>query len=154
MPTVELYLKEYENHARIEIIFALKLVDGVDNTDSWVPNCIGEFIKYPWNMGKWFGEGHTITMPRRDPEALYLSFSHLFLTANPPHGFIHEKQIDSPIQSGLVSEGGQKIHFLYAIPISEEEVHYIRTEGAKSFLSLMESKKLGWFHDSERESLF
>ncbi len=154
MPTVELFLKDYENHSRIEIIFALKLVDGVDNTDSWVPNCIGEFIKYPWNMGKWFGEGHTITMPRRDPEALYLNFSHLFLTANPPPGYINEKQIDSPIQSGLVSEWGQNINFLYAIPITEEEVHYVRTQGAKSFLSLLESKKIGWFHNSERESLF
>jgi len=154
MPTVELYHKEYQNFSRIEIVFAQKMIQDKETSESWVPNCIGEIIKYPWNMGKWFGDGHTITMPRRDPEALYLNFTHLFLTSHPRPAVVSEIGIVNPLSTQLFAENGQKINFLFAIPITEEEVHYIRSQGAKSFLNLLESKKLGWIHDPEREPVF
>lgn len=154
MPSVELYHKEYENFSRIELIFALKLYNETDSTESWVPNALGELIKYPWNMGKWFGDGHTISLPRRDPEALYCNFTHLFLTAKPNVSHLNGKKLENPLGKPLFTEKGQKIQFLFAIPITDEEVHYIRSQGAKSFLELMNGKGLGWFHDSERESIF
>ena len=153
MPSVELYHKEYQKYSKIELIFAFKKNEGIDSTEAWVPSCIGDLIKYPWNMGKWFGEGHTITMPRRDPEALHLNFTHLFLSNKLPNGFIHGKPVENPIQSKLFTENGQNINFLFALPITDEDVHYIRSQGAKSFISLLESNQIGWFHDSERESL-
>jgi hypothetical protein len=153
MPTVELYHKEYEKFSKIELVFAFQKVEGQDSTEAWVPSCIGDLIKYPWNMGKWYGEGHTITMPRRDPEALHLNFTHFFLTTQPPNGYTKEGSIGNPIKSQLFTANGQNINFLFALPITDEDVHYIRSQGAKSFLSLMESNKMGWFHNSERESL-
>ena len=153
MPTVELYHKEYEKFSKIELVFAFQKVEGLDSTEAWVPSCIGDLIKYPWNMGKWYGEGHTITMPRRDPEALHLNFTHFFLTTQPPNGYTKEESIGNPIKSQLFTANGQNINFLFALPITDEDVHYIRSQGAKSFLSLMESNKMGWFHNSERESL-
>ena len=139
--------------AKIELVFAFQKVEGQDSTEAWVPSCIGDLIKYPWNMGKWYGEGHTITMPRRDPEALHLNFTHFFLTTQPPNGYTKEGSIGNPIKSQLFIANGQNINFLFALPITDEDVHYIRSQGAKSFLSLMESNKMGWFHNSERESL-
>ena len=69
-------------------------------------------------------------------------------------GVISEVGIVNPLSTQLFAENGQKINFLFAIPITEEEVHYIRSQGAKSFLNLLESKKLGWIHDPEREPVF
>lgn len=153
MPSVELYHKEYEKYSKIELIFAFKKNEGIDSTEAWVPSCIGDLIKYPWNMGKWFGEGHTITMPRRDPEALHLNFTHLFLSTKLPNGFIDGKPLENPIPSKLFTENGQNINFLFALPITDEDVHFIRSQGAKAFIGLLESNQIGWFHDSERESL-
>lgn len=154
MPSVELYIKDYLNSSRIELVFGLRMIDGQDTTESWVPNALGEIIKYPWNMGKWFGEGHTITLPRRDPEALYLNFTHLFLTSKPGSLNFSGKKIEIPFFEPLFSESGQKINFLFTIPITDEEVHFIRTQGAHSFLDLMKNKEHGWVHNPERENIF
>lgn len=154
MPTVELYIKDYLNSSRIELVFAVRTLEGQDSTESWIPNAIGEIIKYPWNMGKWFGEGHTISLPRRDPEALYLNFTHLFLTCKMDSYNYLGKKLENPLRNPLMTENGLKINFLYMIPITDEEVHYIRSQGATSFLELMKIKEVGWVHNPERESMF
>lgn len=145
MPGVEFYYKNYLEHARIELVFALEIVDSLDSTEVWVPHLLGEIIKYPWMMHKWFGEGHTISMTRKDKDAL-LPFTHLFLTSdlNGKHPY--------PLRDILNSENGYPIHFLACIPITEEEVYYFKTVGSKKFKELLNEKKQGWVHNSLRDS--
>ncbi|MCB1143530.1 MAG: suppressor of fused domain protein [Leptospiraceae bacterium] len=147
MPSVELYHKDFENYSYIEIIFAIHSPN--DDADTWIPHAIGEIIKYPWMMGKWFGHGHTISLGRKDPNALYCNFTHLFLCSSPPSPELG----DLPIQT-IHSEHGKKISFLYAIPITEEEMHFVQKEGSESFLKLIKKAEKNWIHDSERESFF
>ncbi|EPG73678.1 suppressor of fused protein [Leptospira fainei serovar Hurstbridge str. BUT 6] len=145
MPGVELYRKDYEDYSRVELLFAAKISDE-DRSESWIPHQIGEIIRFPWSMGKWFGHGHTISMSRRDPEALYVTFTSLLI-----------KELDNrnghPPLSGLLAENGKPIRFLSLLPISEEEKEVIQGRGANEFLSLWEKDNLVWIHDPERTSV-
>ncbi|TGK11562.1 suppressor of fused domain protein [Leptospira fletcheri] len=145
MPGVELYRKDYEDYARTELLFAVKVSDE-DRSESWVPHQIGEIIRYPWSMGKWFGHGHTISMSRRDPEALHVTFTSLLF-----------KELDAkaghPPLAGLVAENGRPIRFLTLLPVSEEEREVIQEKGAKEFLALWEKDLPVWIHDPERKSV-
>ncbi|MEI1277207.1 suppressor of fused domain protein [Leptospira venezuelensis] len=144
LPSVELYRKDYENYARIELVCAVKVSDE-DRSESWVPHQIGEIIRYPWVIGKWFGHGHSIAMSRRDPEALYLSFSSLVLREiGKEEGF--------PELTDLKSERGNPIKFLAMIPVSEEERVFIEEKGAEEFFSLLDSTQSKWIHNPERQS--
>ena len=152
MPGVELYHKEYTKYSRVELMFAQKKGTEEDRTESWIPHALGELIKFPWMMGKWFGEGHSISIPRKDPNSLYLNFTHFFFTANPPALKTESGLLEAPCLSDLISENGQKISFLFLIPITEEEVYFSRNEGSSSLLKSFSEKGYGWAHDSERES--
>lgn len=147
MPSVELYHKNYLDFSRIELVMGIRTPDAGETADTWVPHAIGEIIKFPWMMGKWLGEGHSITMPRRDPDSA-LGFSHFFLSGD----FPQEGEWVQPLRDTLLAETGQQIKFLFLLPITEEEVYYVRSEGAKKFLALISEKGKGWLHDSERES--
>ncbi|MBE7412822.1 MAG: suppressor of fused domain protein [Leptospiraceae bacterium] len=143
MPQVDLYHKDYLNYSRIEIIFAYRFTDSPERADTWVPHLIGELIKFPWNTIKWFGHGHTIEIPKRDPDSLYLNFTTLVIIN--PNQF---KFLNSPPDiNGLISENKKQVTFLYLLPITEEEAYTIREKGINSFV-----EKLHWFHNSERES--
>ncbi len=144
LPGVELYRKDYENYSRIELILATKVSDE-DRSESWVPHQIGEIIRFPWMMGKWFGHGHTITMSRRDPESLYLTFTNLAIREiGQDDGF--------PELTGLVSERQKPIRFLALLPISEEEKVYLQEKGAAEFFPLLDRLGSNWIHNPERES--
>ncbi len=146
MPTVELYHKNYLNHSRIELAIGIQISEE-DNTELWVPHALGEIIKFPWNMRKWLGEGHSITMPRRDPNSL-LDFRYFFLS----NQFPSKEELEQPLQDTLFSESGQPVKFLFLLPITEEELYYVRSKGAKSFLKLISNEKKSWVHNSQRES--
>ncbi|MCB1176776.1 MAG: suppressor of fused domain protein [Leptospiraceae bacterium] len=147
MPSVELFHRDYLDYSRVELIFAHKISDQ-DNTETWVPHVIGEIIKFPWMMDKWFGEGHNITLSRRDPDALYLNFTNLLISSQLPS----YNGISLPCKEELISENGKKINFLYLLPITEEEVFLMKQEGASSLLNLIEKSGEGWAHNSERQS--
>ncbi len=143
MPQVELYHKDYPKYSRVELILAYKHFDSTDKPDTWIPHLLGEVIKYPWNMLKWFGHGHSIEIPRRDPNSLYLNFTAL-LFINPYELNFFE---DMPDLKNLNAENGNRINFLFLLPVTEEEEYLIREKGIKNL-----AEKIPWFHDSERES--
>jgi hypothetical protein len=151
MPSVELYHRQYEKYARIELLFAAKIEDS-DQTESWIPHAIGEIIKFPWMMGKWLGEGHSITLSRRDPESLHCNFTHFFISEKFSHYKSSSTALPVPLDGELISENGQPIHFLYLLPVTEEEVFYIKKAGASSFLKTIEPSGFGWVHHSGRQS--
>ncbi|TGK06980.1 suppressor of fused domain protein [Leptospira semungkisensis] len=143
-PSVELYRKDYENYARVELMLATKVSDE-DRSESWVQHQIGEIIRYPWTMSKWFGHGHTISMNRRDPEALYLTFTSLALRQiGEEEGF--------PKLNGLKSEREKPIRFISLIPISEEERVFVQERNAEEFFSLFDKQGSKWIHNPERQS--
>ncbi|EMG08090.1 suppressor of fused protein [Leptospira interrogans serovar Grippotyphosa str. LT2186] len=147
MPTVELFHKDYENFSRIELIFAVKIgSEGLERSESWVPHLIGELIRFPWNMAKWFGNGHTITMSRKDPEALYLNFTSILFRDLTSFS-------NTPDLTGLISENGKRVRFLTLLPLSEEEKEYAQKDGIQSFERIWNEKGFPWYHDSERQSL-
>jgi hypothetical protein len=148
MPTVELYLKDYLDFSKIEIIFAHKKTEE-NNSDTWIPHALGEIMKYPWMMGKWFGNGHTISLSRRDPSALHLNFTTIFFVENPSN----KLEDKSPIHE-FRTEKNELVKVLYAIPISDEEMIFAKEKGAKALIELMNTRKMFWVHDSERESYF
>jgi hypothetical protein len=151
MPTVELYHKDYLKYSRIEMIFAIRTNEG-DKSDSWIPHAIGEIIKFPWSMCKWFGEGHTISLPRKDPDAVSVDFTHLFLTSM-PGAFKNEKSLlEPPCLDFIKGENNQDFRFLYLIPISQEETFFAKENGAKSLLERINTNGNGWVHVSDRES--
>ncbi|MGJ4715867.1 suppressor of fused domain protein [Leptospira interrogans] len=147
MPTVELFHKDYENFSRIELIFAVKIgSEGLERSESWVPHLIGELIRFPWNMAKWFGNGHTITMSRKDPEALYLDFTSILFRDLTSFS-------NTPDLTELISENGKRVRFLTLLPLSEEEKEYAQKDGIQSFERIWNEKGFPWYHDSERQSL-
>ncbi|XDD50414.1 suppressor of fused domain protein [Leptospira sp. WS92.C1] len=148
MPSVELFHKDYEDFARLELVLAVKIgSEGLERSESWVPHLIGELIRFPWNMAKWFGHGHTISMSRKDPEALYLNFtSILFRDLESFPSF-------TPDLTGLIGENGKKIRFLAMLPVSEEEKEYAQKDGIQSFNQTWDEKGYPWYHDSERHTL-
>lgn len=153
MPTVELYHKDYLNYARIELVIAAKIGEE-DKTEIWIPHFLGELVKFPWALNKWLGEGHTISLSRRDPDSLYLNFTNLFLTKKISQTNTKDLSFNTtPDLNGLVGEFNQPVNFFFMLPISDEETYYVRSEGAASLLKLIEEKGIGWVHDSEREAL-
>lgn len=153
MPTVDLFHKDYLNYARIELVIAIRILPG-DKSESWVPHFLGELVKFPWNMTKWLGAGHTISMNRRDPDALYLNFdSAILLKELSPVNHPDLKLESVPNLSGLISESNQPVHFLFIQPINDEEAYYMRTEGSKALLNLISENGIGWVHNAEREGL-
>ncbi|PJZ69943.1 suppressor of fused protein [Leptospira perolatii] len=146
MPGVELYRRDYEDYSRVELVFAIKIGDE-DRSESWVPHQIGEIIRFPWNMGKWFGQGHTISMSRRDPESLYVTFTNLLLKE------IGSAEEGYPHLQGLVAETGKPIRFLSLLPISEEEKVFIQEKSVSEFIGMMDQNFGTWIHASDRESV-
>ncbi|PJZ59493.1 suppressor of fused domain protein [Leptospira adleri] len=150
MPSVELFHKDYEDYARIELLLAVKIgSEGPERSESWVPHLIGELIRFPWNMAKWFGNGHTISMSRKDPEALYLNFTSILFRDLETFS----SDAKAPDLTGLISENGRQVRFLSLLPVAEEEKEYAQKDGIQSFNQIWDEKKFPWFHDAERQSL-
>lgn len=153
MPTVDLFHKDYLDYARIELVIAVRKLPG-DKSESWVPHFLGELVKFPWNMVKWLGVGHTISMNRRDPDSLYLNFTSAILIKElTPVNHPDIKLSKTPDLSGLITESNQPVNFLFIQPINDEEAYYMRAEGSKALLNLFAEKGIGWVHNSEREGL-
>ena len=153
MPTVDLFHKDYLDYARIELVIAVRSLPA-DKSETWVPHFLGEIVKFPWNMIKWLGVGHTISMNRRDPDTLYLNFTSAILLKELSavnHTDIQLEHI--PNLNGFVTESKQPVHFLFIQPITYEEAYYMRSEGSKALLDLIAQKGIGWVHNSEREGL-
>lgn len=153
MPTVDLFHKDYLNYARIEIVIAVRSLPG-DKSETWVPHFLGELVKFPWNMTKWLGVGHTISMNRRDPDALYLNFTSAILLkelSQVDHPDI--KLEGAPDLNGFLTESNQPVHFLFIQPITDEEAYFMRSEGSKALMNLIAEKGIGWVHNAEREGL-
>ncbi|MDV6234197.1 suppressor of fused domain protein [Leptospira ellisii] len=149
MPCVELFHKNYEDYARIELVLSVKIgSEGLERSESWVPHLIGELIRFPWNMAKWLGHGHTISMTRKDPEALYLDFASVLF-----RDLSSFSAATAPDLSGLISENGKQVRFLTLLPLSEEEKEYAQKDGIQSFNQSWDRKGLPWYHDAERQSL-
>jgi hypothetical protein len=147
MPTVELYHKDYENYARVEIIFAIKKLEP-DKSETWIPHFYGELIRFPWGMVKWLGHGHTISITRKDPDSLYLNFNSAVLK-----NLNHSDKKNHPDLTGLLSESNSEIQFLAILPVSDEEAYWIHSEGSQKFFGQAEIKNIYWVHESERESI-
>lgn len=147
MPGVELYKKDFEKSNRIELVLACRVGSEGNRSESWVPHQIGEIIKYPWNHGKWFGHGHTISMTRRDPEAMLIQFNTLFFRDFPI------KSSEVPDLSGLIAENGNPVQFLTVLPICDEERIICQENGSGTFLEMLEASKVSWIHDPERASV-
>lgn len=153
MPTVELFHKDYLNFTRIELIIAVRLLPG-DKSESWVPHFLGELVKFPWTMNKWLGAGHTISMNRRDPDALHLNFTSAILLKDLSKVNNPDIQLNAiPNLNDLITESNQPVNFLFIQPINEEEAYYMRSEGSKALMNLIAEKGVGWVHNSEREGL-
>ncbi|MCB1159449.1 MAG: suppressor of fused domain protein [Leptospiraceae bacterium] len=145
MPAVEFYHKDYEAYARIELVFAIRSGAGPDSTESWVPHFMGELVKFPWNMQKWLGEGHTIQLGRQDPEAL-LEFNHLLL-------FEDSKPSLLPSLMGFNTEKEKPVRFLYMLPITEEEKVWASRNGSLQLKEKFIEKAYGVIHHPDRQSL-
>ena len=153
MPGVELYQKDYLATARIELVFAIHSPPGLDNTETWVPHYLGDIVKFPWNMQKWLGHGHTIALNRRDPDSIALNYTNVLLLEKPNVSQIAGKIIQPFSLQGLESENGQNVKFLYMLPITEEERHHLSSLGSEVFLLQAAEQGFGWLHNSNRESL-
>ncbi|MEM7179319.1 MAG: suppressor of fused domain protein [Spirochaetota bacterium] len=153
MPGVELYQKDYLSSARIELVFAVHYPPNSDKSETWVPHYLGDIVKFPWNMQKWLGNGHTIALNRRDPNSIALNYTNVFLLEKPNASQILGKQIPPYPLEGLESGNGHDVKFLYMLPISEEERHHLSSLGSDSFLERVASQGFGWLHNSTRESL-
>ncbi|MDX1958241.1 MAG: suppressor of fused domain protein [Leptospiraceae bacterium] len=150
MPSVDLYYKDFEKYSRIEMIMAVNSED--HKADQWVPHAIGEIIKFPWVMCKWFGEGHTMTLPRKDPDAVLVDFTHIFFTASPGETSLQDKLFSPPFLGEENSFDDKTFKLLYLIPISEEETHILKTHGSNELKEMIHSSGNGWIHFSERQS--
>lgn len=152
-PSIELYHKENEKFARIELLLAFKVPEHSDRSEDWIQHLIGEMIKFPWNTGKWFGHGHSLGMNRRDPDQVYLQFTTSVLR-NISHPDVYPNIESLPSLEGLETESGQVANFLAVIPISEEEKIILQSEGSQSLFQKLDSMNLGWVHDPERKFLY
>ncbi len=152
-PSVELYHKDFEDFARIELVFAYKLpTDAPDQSEKWVQHALGEMVKFPWNTGIWFGHSHTIQNPRKDPDQLYQNFS-WFALRNVTEELDENPDLLLPKLHGLVSENGRRVNFLFLLPIGDEEkLNFVRT-GSQVFWKSWQEAGHTFFHDSERKIL-
>lgn len=152
-PSVELYHKQFEDFARIELVLAVKLnPNEEDHTEQWVQHALGEMIKFPWNTGIWFGHSHTIQNPRKDPDQLYLDFN-WFVFNNITEELDSGMNQDVPQLHGLISENGKRVNFLILTPISTEERICFMREGSHKFWETWRKEGFTFYHDSERRML-
>ncbi|MDZ4724572.1 MAG: suppressor of fused domain protein [Leptospira sp.] len=152
-PSVELYHKQFEDFARIELVFAIKLLENSeDHSEQWIQHALGEMIKFPWNTGIWFGHSHTIQNPRKDPDQLYLDFN-WFVFNNITDELDTNTNLSLPQLHGLVSENGKRVNFLVLTPISTEERICFMREGSAKFWDTWKKEGFTFIHDSERRML-
>ena len=143
MPQVELYHKDISSFAKVELIFAVDTTKE-KKTENWIPHLIGDMIQYPWKMVNWFGQGHTILMPRSDPSALYVKFTNLiFKSLN------HIKEF-----SGLKAEDDFSVQFLAILPISETEKSICQDKGSSYFFHLLLENEIDWIHKPDRREIY
>jgi hypothetical protein len=139
-PSVDLYHKEPEAYSRIELILAVDAPDASQRSDEWVPHVLGELVNYPWQQDKWFGDGHSLTLARKDPDELYLNFSNLLCVAIQ----------DFP---KLITENGNPLLCISLYPITKEENLFLQLDGYAEFLKKIKSRDDYWVHNPERNSL-
>ncbi|WP_411824503.1 suppressor of fused domain protein [Leptospira sp. 'Mane'] len=152
-PSVELYHKNFEDYARIELVFAIKLSkEYEDHSESWIQHVLGEMVKFPWNTGIWFGHSHTIQNPRKDPDQLYLDFS-WFVFKNVTDELDKNQNLPYPKLNGLISENGKRVNYLFLVPISVEERICFQREGSQPFWDTWVKEGFSFFHESERRML-
>lgn len=151
-PSIELYHKDYETFARIELLLAFKIPEHSDRSEEWIQHLIGEMIKFPWNTGKWFGHGHTLQMNRKDPDQLYLDFNTCILrNISQPNVYANKEGITT--LENLLSENGHPVNYLALIPLSEEEKLVAQTEGSAKIFEKLDAHGFGFVHDPERKFL-
>jgi hypothetical protein len=151
MPCVELFVKNYQAEARIELVIAIQEPTG-NLSETWAPHFIGELVKYPWNMQNWFGEGHSISLPKKDPLS-ETEFDHLVFVKKTDFSQIGDQKIEMPRLEGFVSADRNPVNFLFLIPILEEERLFLVDHGFSELLALANEKALGWVHQPDRDSL-
>jgi len=149
-PSIELYHKDFENHARIELALGIQLPkDSQDQSETWVQHVLGEMIKFPWNTGIWFGHAHTIQNPRKDPLQLYQNFSWMIFYEESSNALSRKEYS----LEGLESDNGRPVRFLHLLPIGEEEKLYITSESSQKFFEVWNRSGFPMTHDSERKPL-
>lgn len=152
-PSIELYHKDFENFARIELVFAIEIPkDREDKSETWIQHVLGEMVKFPWNTGIWFGHSHTIQNPRKDPDQLYLDFN-WFVLRNVTEEITVAPDASLPNLAGLITENGKRANFLFLTPISTEERICFMREGSFKFWETWKQEGLSFYHESERRML-
>ncbi|MCU0824570.1 MAG: suppressor of fused domain protein [Leptospira sp.] len=152
-PSIELYHKNFEDYARIELVFAIQIPkDSEDKSETWIQHVLGEMVKFPWNTGIWFGHSHTIQNPRKDPDQLYLDFN-WFVFRNLTEELLESSSDSLPNLVGLITENGHRANFLFLTPISTEERICFMREGSLKFWDTWKKEGLSFYHESERRML-
>ncbi|HEX6443921.1 MAG TPA: suppressor of fused domain protein [Streptosporangiales bacterium] len=132
MPTVEQHTGDPGPQSRIELAVAGL---GENNADLLLLNWLA---RYPWRAASWLGSRHFVRWPGDGfplgaPFAGVLLVDEPSLLAGPP----------APDLSGH-DVFGDRVRFLWLVPITEDEMGTARTEGADALLARLRAAGRSW----------
>lgn len=135
-PRVELFLKDPAQVRRFELgmAFAKEIVEEVTLEK------IGEFISQrvciPWDQLCWFGEGHSFDCSILPPTADGAAIEAVVLTA---------AQLNAP-QIQLPAYQGDPVNLLWAIPVTTQELNFLRDHSSDELFPLLKDKECSWIY--------
>ena len=134
MPAVERFVEDPGGSARIELALATTLP---------APEAARIFLwlaQYPWRTVTWFGGGHTIRW-YHEPATFPLGAGNAaVLLLDDPAKLLGP---DVPDMSGF-SFGGDKVRWLWIVPVSERERLLAKERGAASLVTQLAAQRRNW----------
>lgn len=132
MPTVEQYVDDPGPHSRVELAVAGL---GAGDTDILLLRWLA---MHPWRAATWLGARHTVKwpgpgFPLPEPFTGVLLVDEPSLLAGP----------SAPDLSGF-SVHGDRVRFLWLVPVSDEEIGVARTDGVDALLARLRAAGRSW----------
>ena len=134
MPVAEQYVDDPAGSARIELALATTLASqDVARVFLWL-------AQYPWRSVTWFGDGHTVRW-YHEPASFPLGAGNeaVLLLRNPARLL----GPDVPHMSGF-SFGGDKVSWLWIVPITERERQLGKERGPDSLVTQLAASRRNW----------
>ena len=134
MPVVEQFVEDAGASARIELALA---------TTGPSPDAARVFLwlaQYPWRTVTWFGAGHTVRWYHEPATFPLGGGNEAVLLLDDPAKLLGP---DVPDLSGF-SFGGDKVRWLWLVPIRERERLLARERGAASLVTQLAAQRRSW----------
>jgi hypothetical protein len=132
-PTVELAVKQPQEHRRIELGLCLG-AEYEEEQLMQLAQYLSAQTNLPWSQYTWLGDGHTIPCESLPANPVGPPFTAVILLTGPA---------GAP-EIALPTYRGDQVNLLWMVPLTDRELEYAVTNGSPALIAKLEEAGVGW----------